>query len=167
MRPRKLLLSIAALFALLACDRRGLPNAPAYSPPPGFNSETAARLEEGHVETGFLVWGQTKIQVALIDFRKPDTARPVPVTPGAHKILIVAYRDPVLAYLCTTYKLEAGKSYVAQSTEPFMETTTLWIEEKSSGAVVGEKHAAIIVRRPAMFNPDLSRLLWGDMNVAC
>ena len=133
-------------------------NAPTAGGPAG-----RAVLRVGSVDTGFLIWGHTHIWVLSVDGERAiaDRDRPVTLSPGTHRLLLESFRDPVLAYACITASFEAGKTYIAQSTKPFIETTTLWIDDAATGAPVSEKAAAQTMKRPLLYIPVLSDVLFG------
>ena len=93
--------------------------------------------------------------------------RPLLIAPGSHILLVTAFRDPVSAFACVNATFEAGKSYVAQSTKPFMGTTTMWVEDAATGAAVSHKVAAQMIRSPVMINPAINRALFGTTPDRC
>jgi hypothetical protein len=135
-------------FVLSACGNNG--GVP-YAPPSLAPTATAA-LKVGQLDTGFLWMGHTHLHIASVDGQTAngDEDHPVLLSPGPHKVLITAVRHPVLAYACFSFAFEAGKTYVAQSTKPFMETTTIWLEDAASGGIVGEKINATMIRDVAL-----------------
>src|SRR6266851_3524863 len=166
MRSKAGIFLLLAPLVLWACagndtERDKVPAAPA--------SAATATLVVGRLETGFLFFGNTRIRVASVDGRRSngDEDRPVSLAPGAHTILVTAYRDPVSAYACLTATVAAGKTYVVRSTVPYMETTTMWLEDNATGGIVGEKTEAKMIRSPLMYGPALNKALFGSIPGNC
>jgi hypothetical protein len=154
---------LAAVFLVLGACAADPANTVAGGPPANVPPPNAAVLRVGSVDTGFLIWGHTRILILSIDGVRVtgDDKRPVILTPGRHRVLLESFRDPVLAYGCITASFEPGKTYVAQSTKPFIETTTLWIDDAATGAPTSEKLAAQTMKRPLGFTPVLNDVLFG------
>jgi hypothetical protein len=136
--------------------------------PPEPDASTAT-LVVGRLDTGFLFFGNTRIRVASVDGQRSygDYDRPLSLAPGAHTLLITAYRDPVSAYACVNATLEAGKTYVVRSTVPYMETTTMWLEDNATGEIAGQKADAKMIRSPLMYGPALNKALFGSIPGNC
>lgn len=128
----------------------------------------AATLRMGQLDTGFLFFGNTRIGIVWVDGeRSEDPGRALQLSPGRHTFLVTAFRDPVLAYACITASLDAGKSYVVRTTKPYMEHTTIWIEESATGALAGAKVSAQMIKRVVTCNPALNQLLFGSPPDRC
>lgn len=155
------------VLGLAGCASGEMKGSNTHPPPPDPKSTSAASLVEGQVDTGFLFFGQTRIRIASLDCKAPPPDRPLAIAPGAHILLVTAFRDPVSAFACISYTFEAGKSYVARSTKPFMETTTMWIEDAATGEAVSDKVAAQMIRSPVMFGPALNQAFFGTVPSRC
>ncbi len=168
MRVRASIFFFAALLLGLAgCTDNQKTASSVPAPPPDPKSASAASIVEGQVDTGFLFFGLTRIRVASVDGKPTAAGRPLLIAPGSHILLVTAFRDPVSAFACVNATFEAGKSYVAHSTKPFMETTTMWVEDAATGTAVSNKVAAQMIRSPVMFNPALNRALFGTTPDRC
>jgi len=133
-------------------------------------SAAAATVRVGHLDTGFFLYlGNTRIRIVSVDGQGSagDDNHPLTLEPGTHRLLVTAFRDPVLAYACVTADFAAGKVYVAQSTKPYMETTTIWIEDGATSETVSQKVAAETMRQPVGFSPALNQALFGSPPEKC
>jgi hypothetical protein len=153
-------------WGLLACANNDIA---AYKAPLDITSTTAATLTVGHIETGFLYFGITDIRLVSVDGQTPmrEQTQNLLLAPGAHTIIIRAFRDPIAAFACINFTFEAGKAYVAQTTKPEMESTTMWLEDKSSGEVVSKKVPAQMGRDPLMWGPALKALFLNPVSGPC
>jgi hypothetical protein len=153
-------------LALVACaDTQDQPPKVAQ---PHLALSNVAMVRVGQLDSGFLFFGNTSINVISVDGNRRDNpGQPLQLPPGSHTFLVTAFRDPVLAYACLTAPLEAGKSYVVETTKPYLEGTTMWIEDSATGATSGAKVSAQIMRQPVMFSPALNHLLFGSPPHQC
>lgn len=170
--------SVIVPLVLVACASNGADTdkAPPATPPvatattaPDAPSGTTATLVVGHIDTGFLFFGGTRIAIVSVDGRRTvsDQNGRVTLAPGAHTIFVRAFRDPVAAYGCVTYTFEAGKTYVVQTTKPYMEKTTMWLDDQATGAIASQKVDARMVRDPAMWGPALKALFLDSPPTGC
>lgn len=119
----------------------------------------------GHLDTGFLFFGNTSIRVLAIDGQQisvPAPALDVPpmhLPPGPHKIFVRAFRDPIAAYACLSATLEAGKIYVVQTNRPEIDSTEIWLEDKATGAILSQKQKAAAMREPVLVGPLVQAML--------
>lgn len=123
-----------------------------YLVTPDMTPQSAASLSLGHIDTGFLYFGITTAVIAAIDGESlmGEAQNPVLLRPGRHAVLIRLFRDPVAAYGCVRLGFEKGKSYIARFTKPEMEKTTIWVEDKVTGATVSEKYETQNYKEPLM-----------------
>lgn len=141
---KKNLLLLLALIALSACAGTGTnQDVPADVPP------DAVTLSLHPPQTGFLNIGRTYLGILTVDGARPTgydhTAL---LAPGRHFILLRSFNDPVAAYACLDVTLESGHAYVARTTDPSMDSTTIWIEDQATGDPVGEKVKAAMFKEP-------------------
>jgi hypothetical protein len=163
--------AIVPLF-LVACasgETEAPPPASAAATAPDIPSSSTATLVVGHIDTGFLFFGETRITILAVDGGPPvgDHDGRVILAPGAHTIFVRAFRDPVAAYGCVIHTFEAGKIYVVQTTKPYMEKTTMWLEDQATGAVAGQKADAKMVKDPLMWGPALKALFLDAPPTGC
>jgi hypothetical protein len=151
---------IALLPLLLVACAPNRPAGDTYQPAATLTPASAATLVVGHLDTGFLYFGNTQIMLLAVDGKKLAGGQLVHVTlsPGEHEVVVRAFRDPVAAYACIPFTFEAGKTYVAETTKPYMETTTMWLSDKATGAAVSQKVKAEMIRDPVMWGPGLKAL---------
>lgn len=151
------LICVSMAGLLLGCANQNGPRIETYVPSADLTSATAATIVMGHIETGFLFFGTTSIRVALIDGKQPgpETAAPpmldpspLLLAPGDHALLFRAFRDPVADYACMHVTLAGGHTYVVNTTRPEMDNTLMWLEDKASGELLGQKFSAIAYREP-------------------
>lgn len=157
--------TLPLVLAACAADNGGDGgDAPAPDRPPS----SAALLVVGHLDTGFLLFGGTQLAVIQVDGTPTSTEQfeRLVLAPGAHTIVVRAFRDPVAAYACISATFAAGQTYVAQTTKPYMETTTMWIEEQGTGKRVSDKVGAKMIRDPVMWGP-LLKALFVDAPPGC
>lgn len=152
------LFAVTLLQVLAACAAG--PDDDTYAPAPDLVPSSAALLVVGHLDTGFLFFGHTSIAVIMVDGKRtgPEQLTRLLLAPGAHTVFVRAFRDPVAAYACIPATFEAGKTYVAQTTKPYLEGTTIWIEDQATGKAVSDKISAKIIRDPIMWGPALKAL---------
>lgn len=163
--------AILPLF-LVACTNGGTeapPPAAAATVAPAIPPSSAATLVVGHLDTGFLFFGETRIAILAVDGGRPvaDQDGHVTLAPGAHTIFVRAFRDPVAAYGCVAHTFEAGKIYVVRTTKPYMEKTTMWLEDQATGATAGQKADAKMVKDPVMWGPALKALFLDAPPTGC
>jgi hypothetical protein len=143
---------------LLGCSDQNGPPVGTYAPSADLTPATAAAIVMGHIDTGFLFFGNTSIRIELVDGKLPAPGvatvqpfadpRPLLLAPGDHALLFRAFRDPVADYACMHVTLAGGHTYVVNTTRPEMDNTLMWLEDKASGEVLGQKFAAIAYREP-------------------
>lgn len=158
------ILALALPLFLTACPSNKVPT---YTPPPDLTPASAATVVAGHIDTGFLYFGITEIRFVSVDGLEVRLLDQLSLTPGTHTIVIRAFRDPVAAFACINFNFEAGKTYVAQTTKPEMEATTMWLEDKATGEVVSKKVAAQMGRDPLMWGPALKALFLSPVTGPC
>jgi hypothetical protein len=144
----RIFVALAALI-LFGCTNPEL-EASLYKVTPDMTPASTASLALGHIDTGFLYFGNTSARIETIDGAPliGDYQYPLPVRPGMRAILVRVFRDPVASYACIRFKFEAGHAYVVRFTKPYMEKTSVWLEEQTSNKPVTEKYAAQNFREP-------------------
>jgi hypothetical protein len=151
------LVCIAVAGLLLGCTDPNTPRIETYAPSADLTPATAATIVMGHIDTGFLFFGNTSIGIALVDEKLPGPSAttsplidspPLLLAPGEHALLFRAFRDPVADYACMHVPLVAGHTYVVNTTRPEMENTLMWLEDKATAELLGQKFSAIAYREP-------------------
>lgn len=160
--------SVAAILPLFlfACAEN---DPTTYKPPADLAPASAAVLVVGHIDTGFLYFGNTDIRFVNIDGQRPigEQTQHLLLAPGPHTVMIKAFRDPVAAFACINFNFEAGRTYVAQTTKPEMEATTMWLEDQATGEEVSKKVAAQMGKDPLMWGPGLKALFLNPVTGTC
>lgn len=164
-RLARILVAALPVFLVACAD-----NAPdIYKVPANLTPASAATLIVGHIDTGFLYFGNTDIRFVNVDGQRPtgEHTQHLLLAPGAHTVIIRAFRDPIAAIACINFNFEAGRTYVAQTTKPESDATTMWLEDKATGEAVSKKVGAQTGHDPLMWGPGLKALFLSPITGQC
>jgi len=144
------ILSAILPLVLLGCANADKNNPDRYRVTADMTAASAASLLIGHIDTGFLYFGNTSIQIISVDGKRllGPYDLPLLLTPDTHTIFFRAFRDPVAAYACMHVAFEKGTTYIVRTAKPEMDKTEMWIEDDATGQIVGQKYEATMYREP-------------------
>jgi hypothetical protein len=158
-----LVLSLLLAACAAPTAEQAEPHGSSTVPPP----EGAASLTITPIDTGFLFFGRTDVTLLWIDGQKPPPQPPTQITPGHHAIMVRSFRDPVASYACIQADFEKAHAYSLHTTAPNMDSTTIWLEDTTTGQVVGEKIKAGNYKDPLIWGPALKALFLREPDLQC
>src|ERR1700722_6202225 len=116
-----------------------------YSPDASLTPATAATLYGSRDPNPIPLVADARTFVTAVDGRSTGRGpytwdEPLLVAAGLHTIQIATQQRPMAGTVGTQLTLEAGKSYVVQGeTSDLGKKGRVWIEERGTGRIVGEK----------------------------